>query len=91
MQNFKTLGQPLLGEKYVAEKKERKKRKIIAKIVDTSFRSNANGQRMHSARTNITKPKAVKPILKNPLLITIKTPVPYSYTNTTNAQTIYQI
>ena len=31
---------------------ERKKRKIITKIVDTSFRSHANGQCTHSARTN---------------------------------------
>ena len=38
VQNFITLGQPLLGEKYVAQKKERK---IIPKIVDTSFCSNA--------------------------------------------------
>jgi hypothetical protein len=27
MQNFITLGQPLLGEKYVAQKEEKKKRK----------------------------------------------------------------
>jgi hypothetical protein len=49
-----TLGQPLLGEKYVAQKikKERKKRKIIPKIVDPSFCSNAYGQRTHSAWTN---------------------------------------
>ena len=52
MQNFITLGQPLLGEKYVAQKK---KRKIIPNIVDTSFRSNAQGQRMHSARTNTSQ------------------------------------
>ena len=40
MQNFITLGQPLVGEKYVAQK--RKERKIIPNIVDTSFRSNAH-------------------------------------------------
>jgi hypothetical protein len=49
MQNSITLGQPPPGEKYVAEK--RKERKIISNIVDTSFRSNAQGQRIHSART----------------------------------------
>ena len=49
MQNFITLGQPLVGEKYVAQKE--KERKIIQNIVDTSFRSNAQGQRTHSART----------------------------------------
>ena len=38
MQNFITLVQPLLGEKYVEEKEERKKRKIIPKIVDTTLR-----------------------------------------------------
>ena len=43
MQIFITLGQPLLGEKYVAEKK--KERRIITKIVDTFFLSHANGQR----------------------------------------------
>ena len=52
MQNFLTLGQPLLGEKYVAQKRKKKRRKIIPNIVDTLFRSNAQGQRMHSARTN---------------------------------------
>ena len=52
MQNFITLGQPLLGEKYVAQK-EKKKRKIIPNIVDTSFRSNAQGQRTQSDRTKI--------------------------------------
>ena len=53
MQNFKTLAQPILGEKYVAQKEEKKKkRKIIPNIVDTSFRTNAQGQRTHSARTN---------------------------------------
>ena len=50
MQNFITLGQPLLGEKYVVR---RKKRKIIPKIVDTSFRCNTQGQRRHFARTKI--------------------------------------
>jgi hypothetical protein len=48
--NFITLGQPLLGEKYVARK--RKERKIITNIVDTSFHNNAQGQRTHSTRTN---------------------------------------
>jgi hypothetical protein len=35
-----------MGEKYLADKllKRRKKRKIIPNIVDTSFRSNAQGQ-----------------------------------------------
>ena len=37
MQNFITLGQPLVGEKYVAQKRKRKERKIIPNIVDTSF------------------------------------------------------
>ena len=41
MQSFRTLGQPLLGEMYVAQKE----RKMIPKIVDTSFRCNAQGQR----------------------------------------------
>ena len=52
MQNFITLGQPLLGEKYVAQKKE-ERRKIITKIVDTSFRCNAYGQRTQSPRTKL--------------------------------------
>ena len=50
MQSFRTIGQPLLGEKFVTRKKER--RKIIPKIVDTSFRCIAQGQRTHFARTN---------------------------------------
>ena len=51
MQNFITLGQPLLGEKYVAEKIQEAMRTEeysggyekhrIPKIVHTSFRSNA--------------------------------------------------
>ena len=53
MQNFITLGQPLLGEKYVAQKRKERRRKIIPNIVDTLFRSNAQGQRTHSARTKI--------------------------------------
>ena len=40
VQHFITLGQPLLEEKYVAEKRK-ERRKIIPKIVDTSFRINA--------------------------------------------------
>ena len=32
-----------------------KERKIITKIVDTLFRSQANGQRTHSARTKIVE------------------------------------
>ena len=51
MQNFITLGQHLLGEKYVAQKR---KKKIIPNIVDTLFRSNAQGQRTHSARANLS-------------------------------------
>jgi hypothetical protein len=35
--NFITLGQPLIGEKYVA----RKRRKTIPKIMDTSLHCNA--------------------------------------------------
>ena len=35
----------------MAQKRKRKERKIIPNIVDTSFRSNAQGQRTHSART----------------------------------------
>ena len=35
------------------EKKEEERRKVIPNIVDTSFRSNAQGQCTHSARTNI--------------------------------------
>ena len=46
------LGQPLPGEKYVT-RKERKKRKIIQKIVDTTFHCNAQWQRTHFARTKI--------------------------------------
>ena len=34
---------------------EERRRKIIPKIVDTSFRCNALGQRTHSARTNTPK------------------------------------
>ena len=45
MQNFTTLGQPLLGEKYVTQKKKR--RKVIPKIVDTTSRAMPKG----SART----------------------------------------
>ena len=48
MHNFITLGQTLQGEKYVAEKRKKENN-----IVDTSFRSNAQGQRMLSAQTNI--------------------------------------
>ena len=33
--------------------------KIIQNIVDASFRSNAQGQRTHSARTNILRPEYV--------------------------------
>jgi hypothetical protein len=45
---------PLLGEKYVAQKKRKKKKKqILTNIVNTSFRSNAQGQRMHSAQTKM--------------------------------------
>ena len=57
MQSFRTLRQPLLGEKYVTrkERKKRKERKIIPKIVDTTFRFNAQGQRTHFARTNNNK------------------------------------
>jgi hypothetical protein len=40
-ENFKTLTQPLLGEKYVAQKRKKRKKKIITKIVDSSFRCNA--------------------------------------------------
>ena len=40
MQNFITLGKPLGGEKYVAQKKERK---IIPRIVDTSFPATPKG------------------------------------------------
>ena len=50
MQNFRTLGQPLLGEKYAVEKE----RQIISNIEDTSFRSNAQGQRTHSPQTKIS-------------------------------------
>jgi hypothetical protein len=49
MHNFRTLGQPLLGEKYVTQKEERKK---FPKIVDTMFRCNTKGQRTHFALTN---------------------------------------
>jgi hypothetical protein len=42
------------GKKYVAQK-EKEKRKIIPNKVDTSFRSNAQGQRKHSAWTNTAK------------------------------------
>ena len=42
MQNFKTIAQTLTGEKYV-HRKERKKRKIIRKIVDASFRNHDDG------------------------------------------------
>ena len=53
MQNFKTLGQPLLGEKYVTQKEEERKKeeKIIPNIVANTFRCNAHGQRTHFART----------------------------------------
>ena len=44
------LGQPLLGEKYVTWKEERKK---IPKIVDTTFCCNIEGLRTHFARTNL--------------------------------------
>ena len=47
MQNFTTLGHPLLGEKYVAWKGKKEERKIITKIVDTSVRT------PHSARNKI--------------------------------------
>jgi hypothetical protein len=40
VQNFITLRQPLLGEKYVAEKRKGR-RKIIPKMVDILLRSNA--------------------------------------------------
>ena len=36
----------------MAQKRKRKERKRIPNIVDTLFRSNAQGQRTYSARTN---------------------------------------
>ena len=47
MQNFITLPQPLLGEKYVAQKEKKKNNTKYS----GHFRSNAQGQRTHSART----------------------------------------
>ena len=52
MQNCRTLGQPLLGEKYVTQKEEEEERNIIPKIVDTTFCCNAQGQRKRFARTD---------------------------------------
>ena len=55
MQNFKTLGQPLLGEKYVAQKKEKNNPKNSGHFVP---------QRTHSARTNepLVVEAAYKPV-----------------------------
>ena len=65
MQNFTTLGQPLLGENYVAQKS--KKGKIITKIVYTSFICNPQGQCTHFARTKIYQ--CMKPMCKNAKLL----------------------
>ena len=53
MQNFKTLGQPLLGELAMSRKKERKREEDKKKpfIVATYVYATSQGQRTHSART----------------------------------------
>jgi hypothetical protein len=54
MQNYKTLRQYLLGELAMSRKKEeRKKEKKIPFIVATYVYASSQGQRTHSARTNI--------------------------------------
>ena len=50
MQNFTALGQLLLREKYVSQKRKEKKRKERRKIIPR-----AQGQHMHFARTEIDK------------------------------------
>ena len=55
MQNFKTLRQPLLGELAMSRKGERRKkeREKMPFIVATYVYASSQGQRTHSARTNI--------------------------------------
>ena len=58
MQKFDFLQQPLLGELAMSRKKERKKErekeeKKIPFIVATYVSASSQGQRTHSARTNI--------------------------------------
>ena len=59
MQNVITLGQPLLGEKYVAQKRKKEKKKNNTKYSGHSVpqqrprAAQLTHTRMHSARTNI--------------------------------------
>ena len=56
MQKCETLRQPLLGELAMSWKKERERRRERAKmpfIVATYVYASSQGQRTHSARTNI--------------------------------------
>jgi hypothetical protein len=50
MQNCKTLQQPLLGELAMSRKREEKKMPFI---VATNVYASSQGQRTHSARTNV--------------------------------------
>ena len=56
MQKFEFLRQPLLGELAMSRKKEREKeKKKMPFIVATYVSASSQGQRAHSARTNLDK------------------------------------
>ena len=53
MQNFKIIGKPLLGEKYVEERKRKKEERIMPSLVaTTSALARTTCVRMHYVRTN---------------------------------------
>jgi hypothetical protein len=54
MQNFKTLRQPLLGELAMSPERGEKEEKKMPFIVATYVYASSQGQRTHSARTNIS-------------------------------------
>jgi hypothetical protein len=53
MQNFKTLRQSLLGELAMSPEREKEEEKKMPFIVATYVYASSQGQRTHSARTNI--------------------------------------
>jgi hypothetical protein len=53
MQNFKTLRQSILGESAMSPEEREKKREKMPFIVATYVYASSQGQRTHSARTNI--------------------------------------
>jgi hypothetical protein len=53
MQNFKTLRQSLLGELAMSPERKRERGKKMPFIVATYVYASSQGQRTHSARTNV--------------------------------------